>query len=114
MTLGVGVAQFCVFLLFWACSVVVSTAYLFGEKLCKTMVATVIFDVIFSVGAILFFIYLNIQTNNGECRLFLFLAIALGIVTSYFCFARPLDKLSNKVYNLFTTGKVDKNGSNIL
>ena len=80
----------------------------------KTQLARVIFDTIFSIAMVPCFLKANIHFNNGEFRLFVFVALALGVATSYFCFRSTLDKLSTKLYNLFTTKKVDNNGKAIL
>ena len=114
MILGKGIEQLQIFATFWAFSTIATAVYLFVNGFVKTQLARVIFDTIFSIAIVPAFWGANVHFNNGEFRLFVFLAVALGIATSYFCFCSTLDKLSAKLYNLFTTKKVDNNGKAIL
>ncbi len=114
MTLGVGIEQLQVFATFWALTTLAVVVYLFVNSLMKTHLSKVIFDVIFSLAIVPSFLLANLHFNNGEWRLFVFFALFLGVVTSRICFGRTLDKLANKLYNLFTTSKVDNNGKDIL
>ena len=114
MTLGKGIEQLQVFATFWAFSTIATAVYLFVNGFVKTQLARVVLDVIVSVAMVPCFLKANIHFNNGEFRLFVFVALALGVATSYFCFRSTLDKLSTKLYNLFTTKKVDNNGKAIL
>ncbi len=112
--LGKGIEQLYLFATFWAFGCVFTVTYLFVLSLLKTQLAKVIFDVIFSVVTVPVFLIANLHLNNGEFRLFLPLAVIFGVATSCICFRRTVDKLSNKLYNLFTKQKVDNNGKTIL
>ena len=114
MTLGKGIEQLHVFASFWAFACIATVLYSFVVGFLKTQISRVIFDVIFSVAVVPLFLMANLHFNNGEFRLFVFLAMALGVATSCICFCRTLDKLSAKLYNLFTKQKVDNNGKGIL
>ena len=114
MTLGKGIEQLQVFATFWAFSCIATAVYLFANGMLKTQLCKVIFDVIFSLATVPSFLYANLHFNNGEFRLFVFLAVAFGAITTYICFRSTLDKLSAKLYNLFTNKKVDNNGKTIL
>ena len=114
MTLGKGIEQLQVFGTFWALATVATVVYLFANGFAKTQLARVILDAIFSLFAVPAFLIANVHFNNGEFRLFVFFAVALGIATSYICFRSTLDKLSAKLYNLFTTKKLDNDGKTIL
>ncbi len=114
MTLGVGDEQLWIFLLFWAISVVIATVFLLLDKLCKKYIWVVVADVMFCSMAFCLFFACNLHFNNGAFRIFPLFAMALGFKTAHICFARPLDKVVNKLYNLFTNKKVDKNGKDIL
>ena len=114
MTLGKGIEQLQVFATFWAFSTLATAVYLFANGFVKSQIARVICDVIFSLLVVPLFLTANLHLNNGEFRLYLFLAMALGVITSCICFGRILDKLANKLYNLFTTKKVDNNGKDFL
>ncbi len=112
--LGKGIEQLQIFATFWALATVAGTVYLFVNGFVKTQLARVVADSIFSIAAVPLFLMANLHFNNGEFRLFVFVALALGVATSYFCFCSTLDKLSTKLYNLFTNKKVDNNGKTIL
>lgn len=112
--LGKGIEQLYLFATFWAFGCVFTVTYLFVLSLLKTQLAKVIFDVIFSVVTVPVFLIANLRLNNGEFRFFVPFAVMLGVVTSCICFRRTVDKLSNKLYNLFTKHKVDNNGKTIL
>lgn len=114
MTLGKGIEQLHLFGAFWAFACIATAVYLFVGGFLKTQLSRVIFDVIFSVAVVPLFLTANLHLNNGEFRFFVFFAIFLGVVTSCICFRRTLDKLSCKLYNLFTKPKVDNNGKGIL
>ena len=114
MTLGKGIEQLQIFSTFWALATVATVVYLFVNGFAKTQLARIIVDAIFSLFAVPAFLLANVHFNNGEFRLFVFFAVALGVATSYICFRSTLDKLSAKLYNLFTTKKVDNNGKTIL
>lgn len=112
--LGKGIEQLQIFATFWAFSTLVTVVYLFANGLARSQLSKVILDVIFSIAVVPTFWMANLHFNNGEFRLFLFVAVAFGIATSYICFRSTLDKLSAKLYNLFTKQKVDNNGKTIL
>lgn len=111
---GKGIEQLYLFATFWAFGCVFTVVYLFVSSLLKTQLAKVIFDVIFSVMIVPAFLMVNLHLNNGEFRLFVPLAVILGVATSCICFRRTVDKFSNKLYNLFTKHKVDNDGKTIL
>lgn len=112
--LGKGIEQLYLFSTFWAFSTIVTVVYLFVLGFLKTQLSKVIFDVIFSLAIVPLFLMANLHLNNGEFRLFVLFALFLGVLTSCICFRPTLDKLSNKLYNLFTKQKVDDNGKGIL
>ena len=114
MTLGKGIEQLQVFATFWALACICAVVYLFVNAFVKSQLATAICDTIFSIFAIPTFLWANLHFNNGEFRLFVSVAVVLGIATSCFCFSKSLDKLANKLYNLFTKPKVDNNGKDFL
>ena len=110
--LGEGIEQLGVFAVFFALGVGLSALYIFGVGLTKPKLAAIIFDCIFGSGCLYVIWKVNLEVNNGECRAFLFVALALGSATSYFTCKRMLDKLSAMLYNLFT--KVNDDGKDIL
>ena len=115
--LGKGIEQLCVFAVFCVLGVGISALYVFGVGLTKTRLAAIIFDSIFGALTIFVVWWVNLQVNNGECRAFLFVALALGATITYFTCKRMLDKLSAMLYNMFTklfaTKQVD-DGTHIL
>lgn len=115
MTLGKGIEQLGVFAVFCVLGVVLVALYLFGYGLFRSKLAAVIFDVLFGAAGIFATIFVNLQVNNGEFRLFIFVGMFFGGIIAYFVCKSPLDKVSNALYNLFTTKIADKdNGKNIL
>lgn len=112
--LGKGIEQLYLFGTFWAFSTIATVVYLFALGFLKTQLSKVIFDVIFSLAVVPLFLMANLHLNNGEFRLFVLFALTIGALTSCICFRSTLDKLSNKLYNLFTKQKVDNNGKGIL
>lgn len=112
--LGEGIEQLCVFAVFFALGVGFCALYIFGVGLTKPKLAAIIFDCIFGAVAIYVIWKVNLEINNGECRAFLFVGLALGCVTSFFTCRSTLDKLSAMLYNLFTTKLVDDDGTHIL
>jgi hypothetical protein len=114
LTLGKGIEQLYVFGAFWAFATIATAVYLFAQGVVKTQLSKVIFDVIFSLAIVPLFLIANLHLNNGEFRLFVLFALVVGVLTSCICFRPTLDKLSNKLYNLFTKQKVDNNGKGIL
>ena len=112
--LGEGIEQLCVFAVFVALGVGFSALYIFGVGLTKPRLAAIIFDLIF--GAVCLYVVwkVNLEVNNGECRAFLFVGLALGSALTFVTCKRTLDKLSAMLYNLFTTKRVDDDGTHIL
>ena len=100
--LGEGVEQLCVFVVFCALGVGLSTLYIFGVGLTKSKLSSIIFDSIFGAGCIYVIWKVNLELNNGECRAFLFVGLALGSTITFITCKRTLDKLSAMLYNLFT------------
>ena len=112
--LGEGLEQLCVFAVFVVLGVGFCAIYIFFAGLTKSRLAGVIFDSIFGAVAIYVVWKTNLEVNNGECRLFIFIGLVLGSVISFVTCKRTLDKLSAMLYNLFTTKLVDKDGKTIL
>ncbi len=112
--LGKGIEQLYLFATFGAFGCICTVVYLFVLSLAKTQLAKVIFDTIFSTLIVPLFLLANLHLNNGEFRLFVPFAVLFGVAISCICFRRTVDKLSNKLYNLFTKRKVDNNGKIVL
>lgn len=114
--LGEGIEQLCVFVVFCALGVGFSALYIFGVGLTKSKIAAIVFDCIFGAGCIYVIWKTNLELNNGECRLFLFVGLLFGAIITYVTCKRTLDKLSAMLYNLFTTkfANVVDNGKTIL
>ena len=110
--LGQGIEQLCVFAVFCVLGVGLSALYILGVGLTKTRLAAIIFDCIFGAVAIYVIWKTNLEVNNGECRAFIFIGLALGVLITYVTCKRVLDKLSGMLYNLFT--KVNNDGTDIL
>ena len=112
--LGEGIEQLCVFAVFFALGVGFSALYMFGVGLTKPKLAATIFDCIFGAVVIYVIWKVNLEINNGECRAFLFVGLAVGATITFVTCKRTLDKLSAMLYNLFTTKLVDNDGTHIL
>lgn len=113
--LGEGIEQLYVAAVFAVLGVALSSVYLFGIGVFKSRVSGLIFDSIFGMVAIYLVWKVNLETNNGEFRLFVVLALAFGVVLTCFICKTALDKASLLLYNLFTTKVVDKDdGTHIL
>ena len=112
--LGEGIEQLCVFAVFFALGVGFCALYVFGAGLTKTKLAAIVFDCIFGAVATYVIWKVNLEVNNGECRAFLFVALAFGCVISLVTCKSTLDKLSAMLYNLFTTKLVDDDGETVL
>ena len=112
--LGEGLEQLRVFAVFVVLGVGFCAVYIFFAGLIKSRLAGIIFDSIFGAVAIYVIWKTNLEVNNGECRLFIFIGLAFGSVISFVTCKRTLDKLSAMLYNLFTTKLVDKDGKTIL
>ena len=113
--LGVGIEQLYVFVVFGVLGVGIASVYIFGAGLFRGRLAGTIFDCIWGAVSLWLVWSVNLSVNNGQCRLFVFIALALGAVIAFFTCKRMLDKASALLYNLFTTKLVDKSdGSNLL
>ena len=100
--LGEGVQQFQVFVVFAVLGLALCSVYLFGMGLFRGRLATIIFDCIFGACSVYAVFATNLATNNGEFRLFIFIALAFGCILSVFTCKTLLDKVSSALYNLFT------------
>ena len=107
--LGAGAEQIYVFAVFFVLGVGFCAFYLFFCGLTKSKLAAIIFDSLFGAGAIYALWKVNLEINNGEWRAFIFVALAIGCITTYFTCKMALDKASGMLYNLFTDKLVDKN-----
>ena len=112
--LGKGLEQLCVFVVFFVLGVGFSALYIFAVGLTKPKLAAIVFDCIFGAVAIYVIWKVNLEVNNGECRAFLFVGLVFGCVITFVTCKTTLDKLSAMLYNLFTTKKVDDDGTHIL
>ena len=99
--LGVGIQQLQVFVVFAVLGLALGAVYLFGMGLFRSRLAIIIFDSIFGSLAIYAVFTTNLYINNGEFRLFTFVALAFGCVLAVFTCKTLLDKASSALYNLF-------------
>ena len=97
-----------VFALFWALGVLFSLAYIFFVGLLRGKLAAAIFDGLFGAFAVWLIWRVNLDFNNGQLRLYIFVALALGCAAAYFTCRRTLDKLSSLLYTWFTTKVSDR------
>lgn len=111
MTLGVGVEQLYIFAVFLVLGVTFCAIYIFGCGIFRAKVAYMVFDCTFGAVAVYAVWKVNLEVNNGEFRLYMLLALALGCVVTYFMCKSTLDKLSSLLYNLFTTLRDDSDGT---
>lgn len=112
--LGEGIEQLYVFAVFAVLGVALSLSYLFGIGVFRTKVGGFIFDAIFGFVAIYLVWKVNLETNNGEFRLFIVVGLALGALTTCFTCKTALDKASTLLYNLFTTKVVNKDDRTLI
>ena len=113
--LGVGIEQLRVFVVFAVLGVGLAAAYLFGLGLFRGRLFGTIFDCVWGAVAVWLTWQTNLSVNNGQCRLYVFVALALGATVAYFTCKSLLDKASGMLYNLFTTKLVDNSdGPNLL
>ena len=110
--LGEGIEQLYVFVVFAVVGVAVAAVYIFGLGLFKSRLFGAIFDGVWGAVSLWLIWRVNLAVNNGQCRLFVFVAIAAGAAIAYFSCKRMLDKLSALLYNLFTTKLVDEPDGN--
>ena len=113
MTLGEGVQQFQVFVVFAVLGFALTGVYLFGMGLFRSRLSVIIFDAVFGSASIYAVLAVNLAVNNGEFRLFIFIGIALGCAISVFTCKTLLDKASSALYNLFTTWRDTLNDTHI-
>lgn len=106
--LGEGIEQLYVFAVFVALGVALGIVYLLGIGVFRRKVSGLIFDAVFGFAAIYLVWKVNLETNNGEFRLFIVVGLALGVILAYATCKTALDKVSCLLYNLFTTKMVDK------
>ncbi|MCH5157293.1 MAG: spore cortex biosynthesis protein YabQ [Clostridiales bacterium] len=111
--LGEGIEQLRVFAVFVALGVGFCCLYIFCVGLTRSRLAAIIFDSLF--GALCLYVVwkVNLEINNGECRAFLFVGLALGSAISFVTCKSTLDKLSSLLYNLLTIERAN-NGTHIL
>ena len=113
--LGEGIEQLYVFVVFVVLGVVLAAVYVFCLGLFRSRLAGAICDCMWGAASLWLVWRTNLAVNNGECRLFVFIALAIGALIAYVTCKRMLDKASALLYNLFTTKLVDKaDGSNLL
>ena len=113
--LGVGIEQLYVFVVFAVLGVALAAVYIFGVGLFRGRVAGAIFDCVWGGVALWLVWRVNLDVNNGQCRLYLFIALLVGALVAYITCKSMLDKASALLYNLFTTKLVDKtDGSDLL
>ena len=113
--LGEGIEQLYVFAVFVALGVAISAAYLFGLGLFRGRLSGAIFDCVWGAVSLWLAWRVNLDVNNGQCRLFLFVALFVGALVAYITCKSTLDKASALLYNLFTTKLVDNtDGENLL
>lgn len=102
MTLGEGIHQFYVFCAFFSLGALLALPYLFAVGLLKSKVLSVLFDAVYCTATVFLLWEFNLETNNGECRFFVFFALFAGIALACATCKSTLDKLSFRLYNLFT------------
>lgn len=102
MILGEGIEQFYIFCAFFALGALLALPYLFALGLIKSKVLSIVFDAVYCTATVFLLWKFNIETNNGECRAFVFLAFFAGIAIACATCKSTLDKLSFRLYNLFT------------
>ena len=113
--LGEGIEQLYVFAVFFALAVGLAAVYLFGLGLFRGRLAGTIFDCIWGAAALWLTWRVNLAVNNGQCRLYVFVALFAGATLACLTCKSMLDKASGMLYNLFTTKLVDNSdGSNLL
>ena len=113
--LGEGIEQLCVFVVFAALGLGLSAVYVFSVGLTRSRLSAIIFDCVFGAAAVFCVFITNLNVNNGEFRLFVFLGIAAGAVICLATCKTLLDKASQALYNLFTEKSGDKvDGTHIL
>lgn len=113
--LGKGIEQLQAFAVFAVLGAALTAVYLFGWGLFRGKLAGIVFDAIFSAVALWLVFITNLNVNNGEFRLFVFLGLALGAIICVVTCKTLLDKVSSSLYNLFTASLEDKNdGTHIL
>lgn len=105
--LGEGIEQLQVFAVFAVLGLALTAVYLFFMGLFKSRLATIIFDAIYGAAAIYAVFITNLSINNGQFRLFIFVALALGAIIGVATCKTLLDKASSALYNLFTTKTED-------
>ena len=101
--LGESWAQLCVFGLFWAVGAIVGACYTLGCLLTRNRTAAIVFDLLFGLAAAAAVFWANLRFNNGEARLFVFVALGSGGTIAYLICHKPLDKLAQVVYNRLTS-----------
>lgn len=111
--LGEGVQQFQVFVVFAVLGFALCSVYLFSMGLFRSRLAIVIFDCIFGASSVYAVFAANLAVNNGEFRIFVFVALAIGSVLSVAICKTLLDKASSALYNLFTTKEDDYNAARV-
>ena len=113
--LGEGIEQLYVFVVFVVLGIVLAAVYIFGLGLFRSKLAGVIFDCLWGAASLWLVWRTNLSFNNGQCRLYIFIALALGAAIAYFTCKSTLDKASGLLYNLYTTKMVDaSDGTDIL
>ncbi len=107
-------ADLLVALAFVALGVLCSAVYIVALGFAKSKVAVVVLDVVSALLLVATVWATNLFVNNGQFRLFVVVAFAIGVQLNVTISKRTLDKLSKALYNLFTNKGVDKNGKDFL
>lgn len=110
--LGEGVEQLCVFAVFAVTGVVLCACFVFCAGVFRTRLSACVSDAAVGLAALYAVWKINLELNNGEFRLYVFLGLAMGAVIAYFTCKRTLDKASALLYNWFTKLTADDNGQN--
>lgn len=113
--LGQGVEQLQAFVVFAVLGLALAAVYMFGLGLFRARLAGIVFDCVFGAVALWLVFITNLNVNNGEFRLFMFLGLSLGAIISVLTCKTLLDKLSSALYNLFTVNRENEDdGTDIL
>lgn len=113
--LGKGIEQLQAFVVFAVLGLFLSAIYIFALGLLRGKLVGVIFDAIFGAVSLWLVFITNLNINNGEFRLFVFLGLAAGVIICVVTCKTLLDKASSALYNLFTVSSEDEeDGTHIL
>lgn len=91
MTLGEDIGQLYIFLVFFSLGALVSTPYFGLTKFAEGKLLSFVTDAVFCVTALFVLWVCNLFFNNGEFRLFVFVAFVAGTFASFFLCRRLRD-----------------------